>query len=60
MRRLFYQRKLYDYTSENEAFKHIDEMKTKGWIPVLQDDCKFVYKNGDDTFPFSVEFSKQH
>ena len=31
MRRLFFQSKIYDYTSKEEADKHIKEMEENGW-----------------------------
>ena len=58
-RRLFYQTKLYDYTSQAEAEKHIKEMKTKGWHAKRQDDGNFIFMNNQDEFAYSVEFFKE-
>lgn len=33
MKRLFFQTKLYDYSSVKECAKHIEEMEKKGWKP---------------------------
>lgn len=54
MKRIFYETRLYDYTTKEEAEKHIEEMKSKGWV-VKQD----VYNNGQDGFEYSVEYQKQ-
>ena len=59
MRRLFFQSKLYDYTSKVEAEKHIKEMEEKGWCATRQNDGNFVYKNSQDDFSYSVEFFKE-
>lgn len=59
MRRLFFQSKLYDYTSKAEAEKHIEEMETKGWHAKRQENGNFVYKNSQDDFSYSVEFFKE-
>ena len=54
MRRVFYESKLFDYTTKEEAEKHIEEMKNKGWAVKTS-----LYENGQDTFPYSVEYHKQ-
>ena len=59
MRRLFFQLKLYDYTSKAEAEKHIKEMEEKGWHAKMQDNGNFVYENSQDDFSYSVEFFKE-
>lgn len=56
MRRLFFQSKIYDYTSKSEAEEHIKEMKENGWNAKRQDDGNFVYENLNDDFSYSVEF----
>ena len=53
MRRLFYQTKMYDYTTMKEAVKHIKEMKEKGW-----EVKKEIYDNGQEEFKYTVEFQK--
>jgi len=58
-RRVFYQSRLYDYTSIKEAERHIDEMRDKGWIPKLQDGGTYIYNNGGDEYKFSVEYMKE-
>lgn len=60
MKRLFHQTRIYDYQKVTEADKHIKEMEAKGW-KVKINDREFgdqVYKNGQDEFPWSVEFYK--
>jgi hypothetical protein len=59
MRRLFYQTKLYDYTSRTEAERHIKEMEAKGWHAKRQNDGGFVFMNNQDEFAYSVEFFKE-
>ena len=64
MKRLFYQTKLYDYTSIEEAEKHKEEMKQKGWYVRYQDDTKdnrpcYLYENGQDKYPYSIEYCKE-
>lgn len=59
MRRIFFQSKIYDYTSKVEAEKHIKEMETKGWHAIRQNDGHFVYMNNQDDFAYSVEFFKE-
>ena len=58
-RRLFYQTKLYDYTSQAEAEKHIKKMETKGWHTKRQDNGNFIFMNNQDEFAYSVEFFKE-
>ena len=59
MRRIFFQSKIYDYTSKAEAEEHIKEMNSKGWYAVRQGDGNFVYMNNQDEFAYSVEFFKE-
>lgn len=61
MRRLFFQTKIYDYKSEKEAIADIEKMKKNGWSVKEQTDGIFsyeVYTNGQDDFPYSVEYYK--
>ena len=63
MKRLFCKRetRVYDYQKVTEADKHIKEMKAKGWKTVIKDEeyQECVYHNGQDEFPWSVEFFKE-
>ena len=59
MKRLFYIIKFYDYTSEEEAKKDIEKMKEKGYFVKRQENGKYIYNNGTDTYPYSVEYIKQ-
>lgn len=59
MKRLFFQTKLYDYTSKVEAEKHIEEMSGKGWHAKRQDNNEYIFENGQDDFKYSVEFFKE-
>ena len=54
MRRKFYESVIYDYTTREEAEAHIGEMRDKGWA-VKTD----LYDNGQDGYPYSVEYHKQ-
>lgn len=61
MKRLFFQTKIYDYTTEKEAIKDIEKMKKNGWFVKEQTDGTFVYEiyeNGQNEFPYSVEYYK--
>lgn len=58
-RRLFFQTKLYDYTSQAEAERHIKEMETKGWHAKRQDDGNFIFVNSQEEYPYSVEYFKE-
>lgn len=58
-RRLFFQTKLYDYTSKAEAERHIKEMETKGWHTKCQNDGSIVFMNNQEEFAYSVEFFKE-
>lgn len=59
MKRVFYQTKIYDYSTLLEADKHIKEMKEKGWNAKRKDDGDYVFYNGQDEFPCSVEYFKE-
>ncbi len=59
MKRLFFQTKLYDYTSKDEAEKHIKEMESKGWHTKTQDNGFIIFVNYQNDFQFSVEFYKE-
>jgi hypothetical protein len=67
MRRLFYQTKMYDYTSLNECVKHIDYMLSKGWKlkhneEPLDEDILYrfnISKLDDGTYKYSVEYFKE-
>lgn len=58
MKRLFCQVKVYDYTSEREAEKDIEKMREKGYFARQHADGKYIYNNGQDEFPYSVEYHK--
>ena len=45
MKRLFFQTKLYDYSSIKEAEKHIKEMESKNWHPKRQNDGEYIFNN---------------
>lgn len=59
MKRLFYQTRLYDYSTIKEAGKHIIAMEEKGWHAKRQDNDERIFKNGQDSYPYSVEFFKE-
>lgn len=59
MRRLFYQTKLYDYSSIKEAENHIKEMESKKWHAKRQDGGNYIFTNSQESFPYSVEYFKE-
>lgn len=59
MKRLFFKTELYDYSNKEEAENHIEEMRANNWIAKQQDNGEFIYENGQDELPYSVEFLKQ-
>lgn len=64
MKRLFYQTKLYDYSSMEECTNHILEMRKRGWITKAQkiDDTGcvwYIYENGQTEYPYTVEYYKE-
>lgn len=59
MRRLFYQTKLYDYSTIKEAEKHIKEMQGKNWKAKKQENGNYIYNNGQDIYSYSVEYFKE-
>lgn len=58
MKRLFFQTKLYDYSNKTEAEKHIKEMEDRKWKAKRQENGEYIFRNGQDDFPYSVEFFK--
>lgn len=54
MKRLFYQTKMYDYTSLEEAERDIIEMRKKGWIQKDE-----IAKIDNYKFKYSVEYYKE-
>lgn len=59
MKRIFAERRLYDYSTVEEAEKHIEEMRKKGWVAIPQENAQCIFNNGQDEMPYSVEFIKQ-
>ena len=66
MKRLFYQSKIYDYTSIEQAEKHKEEMEQKGWSvreysTINGEYCKpyYLFENGQDEYAYSIEYHKQ-
>ena len=59
MKRIFFQSRIYDYTSKEEAEEHIKEMENKRWHAKRQEDGNFVFENSQDDLPYSVEFFKE-
>ena len=58
-RRLFFQTKLYDYTNQAEAERHIKEMDSKGWRAKRQNGGSFIFLNSQEEYPYSVEYFKE-
>lgn len=59
MKRIFYQTRMYDYTNKEEAEKHIETMRNKGWYPKRQDDGDYIWELDDDRYKYSIEFYKE-
>lgn len=64
MRRIFYQTKMYDYSSIKEAERHIKEMAEKRWFAKIADEneggpFRYIYKNNGDDYPYTVEYFKE-
>jgi hypothetical protein len=60
-KRLFYETRLYDYRTKEEAEKHRNELELKGWkYREHRDDGSYIYENGCDTLPYSIEYWRQH
>ena len=59
MKRLFYEVRLYDYSTKEEALKHKEAMTDrtkKGWWTIRTD----LYNNGSDIRPYSIEYERQN
>lgn len=52
--RIFYAEKLYDYTSKNDADKHIVKMRQNGWF------VKEQYEQNDGPYKWTVVYQKQY
>ena len=61
MRRLFFETRIYDYQKVTEADNHIKEMEAKGWKAKIGNEeyQEYVYNNGQDEYPWSVEFYRE-
>lgn len=59
MRRLFYQEKIYDYSSVVEAERHIIIMEKAGWHAKVQGDRKRICDTQQSEYPYSVTFFKE-
>lgn len=53
-KRLFFETKLYDYTTKQQAEEDIIEMRKKGWV------VKDSYAQDDYNYSWTVEYMKQH
>ena len=65
MKRIAFESRLYDYSTREEAEKHLVEMGNKGWGAVNQGyeangyTPIYVYENGsNDELPYSIEFRR--
>ena len=64
MKRIAFETRLYDYSTKEEAQKHIYEMANRGWGVVSQGYKEngytpiHIYENGNDELPYSVEFTR--
>lgn len=54
MKRLFYEMRVYDYQTEKEMEKHIEEMENKGWM--LKEKAELPQ---DSYYKFTVYYQKQ-
>lgn len=59
MKRIFFQTRMYDYTTKEEVEKHIETMRNKGWIVKRDNDGNCISKLDDDKYKYSVEFLKE-
>lgn len=59
MKRIFFQTRMYDYTTKEEAEKHIETMWNKGWSVKRDNDGSCISKLDDDKYKYSVEFLKE-
>lgn len=59
MKRIFYQTRMYDYTTKEEAEEHIQQMGNKGWIVIRQEDGDFISELDGGKYKYSVEFCKE-
>ena len=59
MKRLFFQTKIYDYDTVWEAETHMLQMEKRNWKAKRQANGNYVFPNGQDGFPYSVEYYKE-
>lgn len=58
--RLFYQIKVYDYDTKQEAEEHMKEMTADGWNVKKQEDGELILFLGEDfTNAYEVEYYKE-
>ena len=58
--RLFYQIKVYDYDTRQEAEEHMKEMTANGWHVKKQEDGELILFLGDDfDNAYEVEYYKE-
>lgn len=58
--RLFYQIKVYDYDTRQEAEEHMKEMTTNGWNVKKQEDGELILFLGEDfANAYEVEYYKE-
>lgn len=54
-KRLFFETKIFDYTTKAQAEAHIKEMREKGWAVKEQHELE-----DDWSYGWTVEYMKQH
>lgn len=58
--RLFYQIKVYDYDTQQEAEEHMKEMTANGWNVKKQEDGELILFLGEDfANAYEVEYYKE-
>ena len=58
--RLFYQIKVYDYDTKQEAEEHMKEMTVEGWNVKKQEDGELILFLGEDfANAYEVEYYKE-
>lgn len=62
-KRIFYQEKVYDYSTIHEAKEHIEKMRAKGWTPrnidYTENTEQYIGETACADFPYTVAYFKE-
>ena len=62
-KRIFYQEKVYDYSTIWEAKEHIAKMKEKGWTPrnldYNENSERYIGETACEDYPYTVAYFKE-